>query len=370
MSMRALYVHFPFCETKCHYCDFYSLASTRVSKPDHSAFLKALHTEASLRKEELAPQLDTLFFGGGTPSMTTPKAMREALAPLELERRLHEKTEWTMEANPSSVSKESLKAYRELGVNRISMGVQSLNPHTLQKMGRAHSPEEALQALDWIFEAGFTRVSVDLLCGVPNQSQEDLAREIEILTSYPIDHLSCYLLTLTPKHFLFQDLPNEEEQHAHLLLVDRLLQEKGFLHYEISNFAKPGSEARHNLNYWLQGSVMGLGPSAHGLDAEKKVRHRNVNSLQRYTRALLEQNQLPIESSELLSSEQWNLERLMLRLRLQEGVSLNSVELPIRIEKIKPLLELQYLEHSPNENTLRLTPKGLPLLDSILQSLI
>jgi len=217
-GIRSLYVHFPFCEAKCHYCDFYSLGRERTRPGDADQFETALTQESELLAHRLAPEIETIFFGGGTPSMTPVSTMEKALAPLKIHQRITATTEWTMEANPSSVTLESLKEYRAFGLNRISMGVQSLRPDLLKSLGRVHSREAAFQALDAIFGAGFTNVSVDLLCGVPNQSTEDLDEAMTALFQYPITHLSCYLLTLPPHHKMYKDLPNEDTQLAHLLL--------------------------------------------------------------------------------------------------------------------------------------------------------
>ncbi|MCC7441195.1 MAG: coproporphyrinogen III oxidase family protein, partial [Bdellovibrionales bacterium] len=239
-AFTSLYVHFPFCETKCHYCDFYSLASARVSEGDRNGFVEALRREAVLRAAELAPRLDTIFFGGGTPSMTPPEAMARALEPLALAGRVDAATEWTMEANPSSIERGRMREYRHLGLNRVSMGVQALRDDHLKLLGRVHSASEARRALDDVFAAGFENVSVDLLCGVPGQSEADLEDALRAFTGLGITHLSCYLLTLPPHHKMHGQLPDEEMQLRHLLLVDRFMSEAGFEHYEISNYARPG----------------------------------------------------------------------------------------------------------------------------------
>ena len=159
-------------------------------------------------------------------------------------------TEWTMEANPSSITPESFKAFRAFGINRISMGVQALNPDFLKILGRVHSREQALVALETVFDAGFQNVSVDLLCGVPGQTESDLNEALNTLTQFPITHLSCYLLTLPKHHSMAPSLPNEDIQLSHLLFIHDWLTQNGFEHYEISNFAKNGKRALHNLNYW------------------------------------------------------------------------------------------------------------------------
>lgn len=367
--MQSLYVHFPFCEAKCHYCDFYSLGRERTRSDDPLRFEKALTAEAHGSAERLASRVDTIFFGGGTPSMTPPESMERALAPLKLRERIDASTEWTMEANPSSIALDAMREYRRFGVNRISMGVQAMRDDLLEKLGRVHSREKALAALETVFTAGFDNVSVDLLCGVPGQSLADIEAALGTLTTFPITHLSCYLLTLPPHHRMHRELPDEDGQLEHLLFVDRWMKEKGFEHYEISNYARPGSRARHNLHYWKGGSYLGLGPSAHSFDASSGQRWKNVSSLHKYA-SLLENGESAIEWTEELSPEQRRLENWMLTLRLDEGFPRAWLVSPAQKARAEGMLAQGLLEahpHSPER--LRLTAKGLALSDQIVANL-
>jgi len=367
--MKALYVHFPFCETKCHYCDFYSLGKERTKVGDASHFEEALRAECESTKHFLDLEMDTIFFGGGTPSMTPPLSMERAIRPLDLTTRLTANTEWTMEANPSSIDLENFKAYRALGINRVSMGVQSMKDELLTKLGRVHSRERALEALDIVFKAGFTNVSTDLLCGVPGQSTEDLKEALHQLTQFPITHLSCYLLTLTKHHRMYKELPSEETQLEHLLLIDDWMKTQGFEHYEISNFAKPGKQARHNLNYWQGESYLGLGPSAHSFRSDSNERWKNVSSLHKYAE-LLKKAESPIEWTEKLTSEQRSLEKWMLTLRLAEGFPETWLsDLPRQI-KAKRLIDQGLLESHPVKiGFTRLTARGFALSDQVIAEL-
>lgn len=368
-QIASLYVHFPFCESKCHYCDFYSLGRERTRTGDDTLFEAALRSEAAQLAPLLAPRLDTIFFGGGTPSMTPPDAMARALEPLDLPSRVGPQTEWTMEANPSSIRLEAMKAYRALGVNRISMGVQSMREDLLGVLGRVHSREEAIRALETVFEAGFTNVSVDLLCGVPGQSIQDLEEALSTLTGFPITHLSCYLLTLPPHHRMYKDLPNEDGQLAHLLLIDSWMKSHGFDHYEISNFARPSKRARHNLNYWRGASYLGLGPSAHSFDAATSRRWKNVSSLHRYGE-LLKKSESVIEWTEELTSEQRELEKWMLALRLDEGFPTDWLKTDLQKARAAQLYEKGYLESHPTDaSRRRLTARGFALSDQIISQL-
>jgi oxygen-independent coproporphyrinogen-3 oxidase len=368
--MRSLYVHFPFCESKCHYCDFYSIGAERTAESDPVLFEDALYHECRAMAPRLGPadgpKLETIFFGGGTPSMTPPESMRRALAPLELDRRVGPDTEWTMEANPSSVDRKRLEDYRRLGVNRISMGVQALRPDLLTMLGRVHSRDAAFAALDAIFAAGFTNVSVDLLCGVPNQAVSDVEKAMEELTAYPITHLSCYLLTLPKTHRMFKDLPKEDEQLEHLLAIDRVMTAKGFEHYEISNFAKPGFRARHNLAYWTGKSYLALGPSAHSFDAVTSERWKNFSSLHKYAK-LLGAGESVIEWKETLTADQREMEKWLLALRLEEGFPRAWLDTDLRRKKAEVFTGKGLLEpHPTRDASLRLTPRGFALSDQII----
>ena len=365
----SLYVHFPFCESKCHYCDFYSLGQERTQSGDPAKFESALHREATSVAQLLAPKIDTIFFGGGTPSMTPVDSMKRALAPLQLDQRVDVTTEWTMEANPSSVSLDSLKDYRRFGVNRISMGVQALRPDLLINLGRVHSREAAFRALDAIFEAGFDNASVDLLCGVPGQTEKDIEEAMTLLTAYPITHLSCYLLTLAKHHRMFPELPSEDIQLSHLLFIDRFMRDKGFDHYEISNFAKPGKRARHNLAYWKGNSYLGIGPSAHSFSGLQKKRWKNISSLHQYA-SRLDAGTSVVEWSEELTPDQQNLEKWMLALRLDEGFPKNWLMNSLQKSRAEIFEKEGLLENHPSDLTrLRLTPKGFALSDHVIAGL-
>jgi oxygen-independent coproporphyrinogen-3 oxidase len=370
-KFSSLYVHLPFCETKCHYCDFYSLADRRVPRAVKDRFYTALRAEAERSKGLLAPKIRTIFLGGGTPSMTDPEDLARALEPLDLASRIDGSTEFTMEANPSSVDRERMKAYQEIGINRVSMGVQALHDELLERLGRVHSKDRALTALEEIFSSGIKNASVDLLCGVPGQSLELLEEAMERLTRFPITHLSCYLLTLPPQHRMFKELPDEATQLSHLECIDRFMIDKGFRHYEISNFARPGFEAQHNLVYWNHGSYLSLGPSAHSFDQGKKRRWKNVSSLQRYSDMLLEQDQEPLDWEETLDPSQLDLEAWMLALRLSEGMSIERLESSNQKKVFEKMIEEQLCELHPEDSArFRLTWKGFALSDEIVPRLM
>jgi len=411
-QFASLYLHFPFCESKCHYCDFYSIGREKTGAGDASTFESALIKEIELRGKSgvLAPELDTIFLGGGTPSMTPPDSMKRIFAELFKYTSLKaddgtgagvadRATEWTMEANPSSIELDQFRAYRALGINRVSMGVQSLKNEHLSILGRVHDEQHAIRALNTVFEAGFTNVSTDLLCGVPGQSLDDLRSHMEKLTSFPITHLSIYLLTLPPHHKMYRDLPNDEEQLKHLLLIDEFMREKGFRHYEISNFARHGLRARHNLVYWQGGSYLGFGPSAHSYSAggvatvggispagsstqtsittpslsesATPARFKNFSSLHKYARTLTEESALPVEWTETLTADQLELEKWMLAVRLDEGFPADWLASDFQKKKAEMLSREGLLEQHPTRpGYLRATPRGFALSDAIIKTLV
>lgn len=299
--------------------------------------------------------------------MTLPPDMHWGFEPvLDKWRNQTSPLEWTMEANPSSVSRFNLEAYRKMGINRISLGVQSLNPSTLEKLGRVHSAVQVFEALEMIFEAGFENVSVDLLCGVPQQSLEDLRFALTRLTQFPITHLSCYLLTLSQHHWMFSQLPSEQVQLEHYLFVSEFMKDRGFSHYEISNFARAGWECQHHLSCWHGNSYLGMGPSAHSYDSEKKQRWKNVSSLVKYQK-LLEKNDSPAENKEILSKAQLELEKWMLNLRLSSGVPDTWLDSATRQQRFQLLQKQGLAENHPFKNDhWRLTLKGFTLLDQIV----
>ncbi len=362
-----LYFHFPFCETRCHYCDFYALAEHRVSELEKNGFYQSLQLEIDKAiEDDLVEPIEAIFMGGGTPSLTPPKVMTNLMTSLLGKVSFVENYEWTMEANPSSIRETHLTAYQDLGVNRLSVGIQSLNENHLKKLGRAHTPLEAREALDSVFRSGFKNVSVDLMCGLPGQTLSQLENDIECLTEYPIIHLSCYLLTLPPHHPLYSELPSEEAQVDHLLLIDQKLKSLGFEHYEISNFCKAGKRASHNLAVWNGSSYLGFGPSAHSFCRNQKKRWRNFPSLRKYQEALT-QNQWPRFEEETLTQSQLELEKWMLKLRLSDGVPLTWIQSQKQLEKMNAFRKEKLIEDHPEKpQRFRLTSLGYTMSDQII----
>ncbi len=320
-----LYVHVPFCSGKCAYCDFFS-----VTDPVRTAaWADALLREASLLGPRFGP-FDTLYLGGGTPSLLDPHTLERVIEGLRRSVRFLPDTEVTLEVNPEDVGPDRPAAYEGMGVNRVSMGVQSLDEEALRFLGRRHSAAQARRALDRLLEAGFRTVSVDLIYGIPGQDPDPWPRSLGAVLEQGPQHLSCYELTVSPGTPLGRrvasgrvTMPAEHHTAALFLDTSRSLQARGLVHYEISNFARPGHESRHNRKYWRRAPYLGLGPGAHSF--LHPVRWWNPSCLDRWTRAL-ERGRPPAEGRERLTPEQETLERLWLGFRTREGVAADLLD--------------------------------------------
>ena len=320
-----LYVHVPFCTGKCAYCDFFSV--TDPVRTD--AWADALLREASLLGPRFGP-FDTLYLGGGTPSLLDPHTLERVIEGLRRSVRFLPDTEVTLEVNPEDVVPDRLSACVGMGVNRVSMGIQSLDDGALRFLGRRHSAAQARRALDRLLDAGFRTVSVDLIYGIPGQGPEPWLRSLSAVLEQSPQHLSCYELTVSPGTPLGRrvasgrvTMPAEHETAALFLDTSRFLQARGLVHYEISNFARPGHESRHNRKYWRRAPYLGLGPGAHSF--LPPVRWWNPSCLDRWTGAL-ERGRPPAEGRERLTPEQEILERLWLGFRTREGVAADLLD--------------------------------------------
>ena len=318
--MAGIYIHIPFCKSKCAYCNFFSV----VSDKDRSDFIEALKKEAMMRKDYLGgEEVKTVYFGGGTPSTMNISELYEILDCLKKNYKIAAASEITLEANPDTVSKESLLAYKSIGVNRLSIGIQSFFDDDLQYLSRRHDSKHALQVLDWAKEVGFQEVTLDLIYGIPTLTDEKWRRNLEIFFSTGFNHLSAYALTVEEKTALGQRInkgvtqPVSEEQtvRQYQILVEATANQ-GFEHYEISNFARPGHCSRHNTIYWTGGKYLGLGPSAHSYDGVS--RQWNVAGVKAYC------ENYSFEREQLTSDDRYN-EYVMTSLRTCWGCDLGFI---------------------------------------------
>jgi oxygen-independent coproporphyrinogen-3 oxidase len=318
-------VHVPFCRGKCPYCDFYSITDLGLV----DAWLKAVPQELALYRAAF-PAFDSLYLGGGTPSLLTEMQMGQLLDSLRREVDFLPDSEITLEANPDDVTLEKLWFYRKVGINRLSLGVQSFDDAELSFLGRRHTAAQSRTAVRLARDAGFADLSLDLMYGLPGQSLDGWEKTLAAALSHRPEHLSCYQLTVEPGTELARrqgegckSLVNEDRERDLFLFTSNYLREHGYLHYEISNFAR-GEErrCRHNLKYWRRLPYLGLGPAAHSFDGVQ--RWWNHRSMARYGETLAA-GAKPVAGSEVLTPEQVRLEKLWLGFRTREGLDLGSL---------------------------------------------
>ncbi|QNK55541.1 radical SAM family heme chaperone HemW [Paenibacillus sp. PAMC21692] len=326
-SPRSLYIHIPFCTNKCHYCDFtsYVLRGQPVDQ-----YLDALEQEMITTVETLRPEvIDTVFVGGGTPTVLTPPQMERFLKAVSTHFPLADNVEFSMEANPGTTDIDKLGAMRAGGVNRISFGVQSFDNSLLERIGRIHNVDDVYRSLENARQVGFDNLSIDLMFGLPGQTLEHLSDSVDRAMALKLPHYSLYSLKVeenTLFHKLYErnelPLPPEEEEYEMFLLLMKKLQEGGYRHYEISNFAKPGFESRHNSTYWRNEPYYGLGAGAHGYS--NRTRHINLKGVQPYIDAAAAK--LPrLETFEVSEREAME-DFMMVGLRLLEGVPVSRFQ--------------------------------------------
>lgn len=377
--MSGLYLHIPFCKQACSYCDFYF-----VTRQDHKQyFIDALIKEILSRKDSVFAEetVQTIYFGGGTPSLLSPMQIGTILEAIDDTFKL-DVQEVTLEMNPDDVSPNYLSELKSVGITRASMGVQSFDENLLRFMNRAHTKEEALACLEALSSSGLKSFTADLIYGNPNQTLEMLEKDISILLGFNPPHISAYSLTIEPKTRLGKQLelerivePDDELLASHFDLVEERLSEAGIKQYEVSNFARLGFEAVHNSNYWSHKNYLGFGPGAHSFwwskDKLSAERWNNKPDLKDY----LEGNWESRNETEQLSLKELAEERLMLGLRTVKGLELN--ELKSQYKFVFSEKQLGYLHQKEKEGKVlvsdtkvALTKEGLKISDAILLDII
>lgn len=379
--MPSLYIHIPFCEKKCLYCDFYSIENQSPMED----FLSALHGEIDLYGSfGEGSTFQTVFFGGGTPSLLTPRQLESILSHLRAVFRIDYEAEVTVETNPGTVTREKLQAYRSLGVNRLSIGIQSFHDDELRFLSRIHNAHQSVQCVDFARQAGFGNIGIDLIFSLPGQSpalwQDNLTRSIALQP----EHISAYSLIVednTPLARLVaskQVSPNplDEEAALYELTMDVLI-ERGYEHYEVSNYAMPGFRSRHNYNYWNHENYLGFGPSAHSFWKQEGTlsgrRWWNSASVSAYCRKLFDRKP-PLGSQEFVKAKELMNERVFLGLR-SDGLDLSELEKKYHVpwsdsqrEVIQHLINEKYA--ALEDHRLRLTSKGYLVCDEISERLL
>jgi oxygen-independent coproporphyrinogen-3 oxidase len=372
--MAGIYIHIPFCRRKCHYCNFYSLASLKYKE----RFLDALKEEIYLRKNYLNGTLvESVYLGGGTPSILKIPEINSILEDIRKYFMLAGNTEITLEANPDDIDTGILREYRNLGINRLSIGVQSFFDDDLQYLNRIHSGARAEESVLQAQEAGFTNISLDLIYGIPTLTTEKWQKNLDKAFSLGIPHISAYSLTVEPKtelDLLIRKMklpaPSEEDivNHFHILL--QMMKENEFEQYEISNFCKKDFYSRHNSMYWNGTPYLGLGPSAHSFNGTS--RQWNIANLVQYI-DLVTRNEQFFESEELTEIQKYN-EYVMVSLRTMWGCDLNTIKKKFGENPAAHFsnLSAQYLksgEMIENSGIYSLTDEGKLFADGIASNL-
>jgi len=367
MKKLGIYIHIPFCVKKCGYCDFYSV------KWDEESENKYIHSAINEIKSynELSSKyvVDSIYIGGGTPSIINPKNLEKIISTIRCLFTVEENSEISMEANPNSLW-ENIKTYGEIGINRLSIGIQSLNDNILKRIGRIHNSKEALQAIDRAISFGFENINADVMFNIPGQTVDDINDTISKLVTKQIRHISFYSLKLeegTPMYLLKKNkkivMPEEDLERKMYYAGRNIMEKHGLMQYEISNFSVKGYECRHNLKYWKQEEYIGIGPSAHSFLGN--VRFSNPSDLTEYITSgengVFERNTL-----EEMDENDIKFEYIMLRLRLTEGLKFADFKNKFSIdfkeaykEQIKHLTENNLIES--DDDAIRLTKRGMDL---------
>lgn len=377
----SLYIHIPFCAQRCPYCDFNTYVVSKIPEVRYvDALLRELDQRAALEVWRGRP-LQTIFFGGGTPSIFSPQAIGRVITAAFGYFGSSSCAEVTLEANPGAVNLEKLVGLRAAGVNRLSFGAQSSNSTTLKVLGRIHTPDDTAHAVRAAREAGFENLSLDIIFGVPQQTPQILVRDIETLMALAPEHISAYSLTIEKGTPFYEQRargtlvpPNDDETAEMMELLIDQVSAAGYEHYEISNFAKPGRQARHNLAYWYGEDYLGLGAGAHSFCAAEGAgagrRWSNYALPEKYM-SEAEQHGSVESWSDVLSAESRRFEFFFMGLRLMRGISLSQLRETFGVESSKPLALLDRLEREGfllrEGDLMRLSRRGILLADSVIE---
>lgn len=365
-----IYIHIPFCKQKCFYCDFASTASLQKNTINlYQQYIDALCKEITMYKKLFpAIRIDTIYFGGGTPSILPPNLIIQALQTIKENFSVSEQVEITLEANPGTVDEEKLQYLYKNGINRLSFGVQVVQNELLKKIGRIHTIDDADNAINWAKKVGFKNISVDLMYGLPGQTIELLEQSVDWALNKKIQHISIYGLQIE-ENTVFGKLeeqgklilPTEEETEMMYDYLTKVLPENNYHRYEISNFALAGYESKHNLSYWQDKFYLGIGAGAHGYYGEKRV--ENPFDLNLYIEKC-NKNILPFINEEIVDKTAHIEEFCFLGLRMASGIDKNlfKVKFELNIDEIygRKIIELEHKGLIINTNTcICLTDKGM-----------
>ena len=374
--MAGIYIHIPFCKSRCKYCDFFS--TTHLEK--RAQYVAALLEEWRMRAHEVKEPVHTIYIGGGTPSMLDDSSLQMIIEAIRRESSLNSTAisgtlqgdeaklqEITMEANPGDITLERAQAWRKMGINRLSIGVQSMDDELLQLIGRRHTAEQARKAVAAAQAAGFDNISIDLMYALPSQTMEQWQKDVAEALQMGVQHISTYgliyeegtvLMTLLD-HGVIEAVDEDTEMQMYDYLVEQLAA-NNFEHYEVSNFALPNRQSRHNSSYWNNTPYIGLGAGAHSYDGQ--VRQWNISDLDTYIAQAMAHQLQP--EKEVLSEEQRHTERVMLGLRTNSGIGIDEIDR----SKAQPYIAQGMLIEK--DNRIVATTKGYHILNRIIEDLI
>ena len=366
-TSQSIYIHIPFCKRKCNYCAFISF--TNIENYEEK-YINALCKE--LEEYKTSNKIETIYLGGGTPNILSIKSLEKIFSTINNNYKLSSNVEITMEINPALSNSSYLKELKNLGINRLSVGVQSFDDKILKILNRIHTSKETIKTLEIIKKAGFTNYSIDLMYGIFTQKLSDIKKELKIIKSLDLKHVSTYGLKIeenTPfEKFDKTNLPQEEECADMYTLISEELEKQGFIHYEISNYAKQGFESKHNLVYWKNKEYFGFGSSAHGY--LNKIRYKNSSNLEKYI-----ENPLQKEITNINKTQDIYEETVFLGLRLKQGIDLNEIKnkfgIDLKAKKKQIIQNLIANDYASMENeNLSLTTKGFLISNYIIGELL
>ena len=374
----SFYIHIPYCARRCGYCDFNTYTPSELKGPD-IASVSQDYIDAAILEIEMAAQhcggayVPTIFFGGGTPSLLPAGDLGRAVAAIRKNFTIMDDAEITIEVNPDSVTKDFLEEARTWGATRISMGMQSASPHVLSVLDRTHNPENVSSAVEMARCAGYEHVSVDLIYGSPGESADDWKQTVSTAIALDVDHVSAYALIVEEGTKFARkvergelEMPPDDETAEKYLAIDSALHEAGFQWYELSNWAKPGGECRHNINYWNGAQWWGVGPGAHSFVDNR--RWWNVKHPQTYKR-LIAEGKSAENSSETLTYGDLALEFIMLRMRMRSGIERKALSKEQQ-QKIETYLSSGHLDSVQWQlGRAVLTPQGRLIADRVVREL-
>ncbi len=380
MQKLGLYIHIPFCKRKCNYCDFYSCNQLDKIKDYIKAISKQISIEAPLYKDY---EFDTIFIGGGTPSLVEIEDFELLATTIKNSLNLTQGCEFSCEANPGTLTKEKLLCYKKSGVNRLSLGLQSSYDTDLEVLGRIHTYDEFVDSFNLARECGFDNISVDVMYSLPNQKTEHLLNTLEKICDLHPEHISSYSLKIEEKTPFGRikntlALPNEDEEYKMYISMCQMLAEKGYMQYEISNFAKESYQSRHNLKYWQSEEYVGIGPSAHSFFGGKRYYYKNeldeyILQIQngKMPKKEYENNQENVHVSPQISKED---EYVMLKMRLSSGINTDEFKSRFGKDFIKAYPEIEkYIKSGHivfSSNNYSFTPAGFFVSNYILTDIL